>query len=50
MRWAGHIAFMRGKEECLIGFLVGKPEGTRPAGRHICRWEVIIKMALRSMG
>jgi hypothetical protein len=27
--------------------LVGKPEGSRPPGRHRCKWEDNIKMDLR---
>jgi hypothetical protein len=30
--------------------LVGKPEGWRPHGRPICRWEDNIKMNLREVG
>jgi hypothetical protein len=31
------------------GFLVGKPEGKKPAGRPRRRWEDIIKMDLREI-
>jgi hypothetical protein len=31
------------------GFLVGKPEGKRPLGRPIHRWEHNIKMDLREI-
>jgi hypothetical protein len=30
--------------------LVGKPEGKRPLGRPICRWEDKIKMDLQEVG
>jgi hypothetical protein len=30
--------------------LVGKPEGKRPLGRPICRWETNIKMDLGEIG
>jgi hypothetical protein len=30
--------------------LVGKPEGRRPRGRPMCRWEDNIKMDLREVG
>ena len=30
--------------------LVGKPGGTRPLGRHRCRWEDNIKMDLQEVG
>jgi hypothetical protein len=30
--------------------LVGKPEGTRPLGRHRRRWEDNIKMDLQDLG
>jgi hypothetical protein len=30
--------------------LVGKPEGKRPLGRPICRWEDNIKMDLQEVG
>ena len=32
------------------GVLVGKPEGKRPLGRPICRWEDNIKMDLQEVG
>jgi hypothetical protein len=31
-------------------FLVGKPEGKRPLGRHRLRWEGNIKMDLQEVG
>ena len=30
--------------------LLGKPEGKRPLGRPICRWEDNIKMDLQEVG
>jgi hypothetical protein len=30
--------------------LVGKPEGKRPLGRPMCRWEDYIKMDLQEVG
>jgi hypothetical protein len=45
MRWAGHTARM-GERRGVYRFLVGKPEGKRPLGRHRRRWEVNIKMDL----
>ena len=35
------------KNACRV--LVGKPEGKRPLGRSICRWEDNIKMDLREV-
>jgi hypothetical protein len=36
MRWAGHVARMRGRRGAYRAF-VGKPEGKRPHGRPRCR-------------
>jgi hypothetical protein len=33
-----------------VAYSVGKPEGRRPLGRSIRRWEDNIKMDLREMG
>jgi hypothetical protein len=38
MRWAGHVVRM-GEGRGVHRVLVGKPEGTRPLGRHRRRWE-----------
>jgi hypothetical protein len=38
MRWAGHSAYM-GKERKAYKVLVGKPEGRRPLGIPIHRWD-----------
>jgi len=40
MRWEWHAARM-GEEERHIQGLVGKPEGKRPLGRPMCRWEIL---------
>jgi hypothetical protein len=37
-RWAGHVARM-GEERKVYKVLVRKPEGKRPPGRPIRRWE-----------
>jgi hypothetical protein len=49
MRWAGHVALHRRREECVQGFM-GKPEGKRPLGRPRHRWEDGIGMDLREIG
>jgi len=38
MRWAGHVA-RRGERRGVYRVLVGKPEGNRPLGRPMRRWE-----------
>ena len=48
MRWAGHVALM-GEGRGMYRVLVGKPEGKRPLGRPICRWEDNIKMDLQEV-
>jgi hypothetical protein len=45
MRGAGHVARM-GEGRGVYRVSVGKPEGTRPLGRHRRRWEDNIKMDL----
>jgi hypothetical protein len=47
IRWVGHVARMEEMRNTYI--LVGKPEGKRPLGRPIRRWEDII-MDLRAIG
>ena len=47
MRWFGHVALMGGGE---YRVLVGKPEGKRPLGRSIRRWEDNIKLDLQELG
>jgi hypothetical protein len=49
MRWVGHVARM-GERRGIYGVLVGKPEGKRPLGRSICRWEDNNKMDLQKVG
>jgi len=48
MRRAGHVVHM-GEGRGVHRTLVGKPEGKIPMGRHRCRWEDNIKMALREV-
>ena len=49
MRWAGHVARMRGEERCIQGF--GRnPEGKRPLGRPRRKWRNNIKKYLQEMG
>jgi len=45
MRWAGHVALMR-ERRGVYRILVGKPEGKRPLGRLMHRWENNIKTDL----
>jgi hypothetical protein len=49
MRWAGHVV-RRGEGRGVYGVLVGRPEGKRPLGRPLCRWEANIKLDLREIG
>ena len=49
MRWAGHMAHM-GEKRVVYWFLVGKPEGKRPLGRHRRRWVDNIRMDLQEVG
>jgi len=46
MRWAGHVACIRGKRG-VYRVLVRKPEGKRPLGRPRHKWQENIKMDLR---
>jgi hypothetical protein len=48
MRWAGHVERIR-EGRGVYRFLVGRPEGKRPLGRHRRRWEDNIKMDLRKI-
>jgi hypothetical protein len=49
MRRAGHVARMvQGRGAYRV--LVGRPEGKRPLGRRMRRWEDNIKMYLREIG
>ena len=45
LRWAGHVARMEQFRNA-YRVLVGKPEGKRPLGKPIRRWEDNIKMDL----
>jgi hypothetical protein len=45
-RWADHVARM-GKKRNVYKVLVGNPEGKRPLGRRMRRWEGEIRMARR---
>jgi hypothetical protein len=49
LRWAGHVARM-GERRDAYRALVGKPEGRRPLGRPMRKWEDNIKMNLREFG
>ena len=49
MRWARHVARMR-ESRGVYRVLLGKPEGTRPLGRPMRRWENNIKMDLQEVG
>ena len=49
MRWAKHAARM-GESRGMYMVLVGKPEGKRPLGRPMRRWEDNIKMDLQEVG
>jgi len=40
----------RGERRGTCGFLVGKPEGKRPLGRPMHRWEDNIKIGLKTVG
>jgi hypothetical protein len=48
MMWAGHVARM-GEERKVHKVLVGKPEGKRPLGRPMRRWEDEVRMDLREI-
>jgi hypothetical protein len=45
MRWIGHVARV-GVRRGAHRILVGKPEGKRPLGRPMRRWEDNIKIVL----
>ena len=49
MGWAEHVARTRKEEKCMQGF-GGKPEGKRPLGRPMRRWEDNIKMDIQEVG
>ena len=48
VRWAGHVACI-GERSGAYRVSVGKPEGRRPLGRLMHRWDDI-KMNLQEMG
>jgi hypothetical protein len=48
LRWAGHVAHM-GEKKNAYRILVGNPEGYRPLGKPIYRWEGNIKMDLKEV-
>jgi hypothetical protein len=48
VRWAGHVTRM-GEGRGVYRVLVGRPEGRRPLGRPMHRWEDNIKMDLREI-
>jgi hypothetical protein len=41
---------MHGRDEHAYNILVGKPEGKRPLGRPMRRWEYTIRKDLREIG
>jgi hypothetical protein len=47
MRWGGHAAQMGTMRNA---YMVVKPEGKRPLGRHRNKWEENITMDLRKIG
>jgi len=49
MKWEGHVARMW-EDRGVHRILVGKPEGKRPLGRPIRRWDNNIKMDLQQVG
>ena len=49
MRVAGHVV-RNGERRSLYRVLVGKPEGKRPLGRLMRKWEDNIKMDLQEVG
>jgi len=49
MRWAGHVACV-GERRDASRLLVEYPEGKRPLGRLMHRWEDNIKMDLQKVG
>ena len=49
MRWVGHVARM-GEKMGRYRLIVRKPEGKRPLGRTMCRWEDNIKMDIQEVG
>jgi hypothetical protein len=48
VRWAGHVAHM-GEGRGVYRVFVGRPEGKRPLGRYMPRWEYNITLDLRKI-
>jgi len=46
--WVGHVSCM-GETRCVYRVVVGKPEGKRPLGRPMLRWENNIKIDLQEV-
>jgi hypothetical protein len=49
MRWAGHVARM-GERKVIYSVVVGTPEGKRPLGRPMFKWEDNIKLDIQKVG
>jgi hypothetical protein len=49
MTWTGHVARMRDRR-CACRILVGRPDGKRPFGRPMRRWEGNIKIDVQEVG
>jgi hypothetical protein len=49
MGWIGHVERM-GEMRKAYKLLVGKPEGKRPLGIHICRWKMTSECVLQKYG
>jgi hypothetical protein len=49
MRWVGYVARM-GKDRKVYRVLMGKPEGKKPLGRQVRRWEDGIRVVLKEIG
>jgi hypothetical protein len=49
MRWVGHVMCM-GKMRNAYKILVEKPDGNRPLGKPVCKWEDNIRNDLRETG
>jgi hypothetical protein len=48
MRWSGHVARRKEKRDT-CGVFVGKPEGNGALGRHKCKSEDNIQIALQEI-
>ena len=49
IRWEGHVARV-GEKRGVYRILVGKPDGKRPLGKPMRRWEDNIKMDIQEVG